>query len=670
MARNTKAPDRETAPPVQKKGHPIFKVVGIIVLIMAILLVYLYVQFGNLALSLASTLSSGQQPNSTTLQSVMFEKVNAMPNATANYSGTITIKHDPPFQFSFTKSGNHVRYSLTAQNLTGFGTVMILFIGSGPLGSAGMNGTMCLNDYGYGGFSDSPAMEAVRSFGRWESPYYCLNTDGNTSIIDGFLNAFVNLTSLSNITIKSYGLDFGRGCYSISGSGNIEVNSSMVGAFGSDAYTPATLNFTACLSGQNNLPVSISANLTAHDTGIPYEAVPSNPNIDVRQFVNQTMLTGEAVISGTPTYNEYFCAGTGGGGVLNWTTDAQAYNATWLQPQPTTHPITPSPQTAPGGFGEPQLNYYQNNFASVGHKNGSTCSASLYQPNAKLNTLSLSQSSYMINKVTYGEACVHQSTFYVACENVTGARFYPMCLDSSGCNNTFSAPLHGKIQKSNLYVITCASLYGCNVTNQVLHYIQPNQSYDWLKQQVVTSAGYSDSITIDNISASTVENYSELWNFANSYQYPIYGGPMLTSIGLLDPPPYTLASTLQVANDSEPNGSAMQNNTYYMNYTVSANHSFLLISLACASLDCAVTVPSGCKSVTYALGSNDEPSNLMYLCMQDAGQYSMRVKTYSARYIAGAVYNFGPTGNTTVGITLNQSAFTQSASPSQVTALP
>ncbi len=638
-AKTAKADGAPSAPKQQKKRYPI-KWIALAIIILAI--VYIYFEFAGLPLAVLSAQQSGQQLNSTTLQGIMFQKVNSMPAATANYSGSINIKNDPPFNFSFSKYGNHTRISFSVQNLTGFGTVMMLYIGNGPLGSQ-MNGTVCLNSWGgqsgydsahgnyWGGFADSMVMDEIRSTGKWENPYYCLNTNGNGTIINGFLNSFINLTSLSNITTNGYGFNFAKGCYVVSGRGNIEVNSTIVGAFGADPYTPATLNFSACLSGSNNLPVSFNANLTAHDTGIPY-GTSGNDTI-----VNETLFTGTQLTSAPPGYTEYFCNGVGGGGVVNWTTDASAYNSTWLGAHS-------------AAFGELYLNYYTVNFASIGHKNESVCSTSLYRPNAVLNAFEpvSDNPGAPPTGASYDEQCTGAPTS-LSCNDST--RYFITCLNGAGCNNT--NPDFGKVYKSNLYAITCGGAALCNATNQQLHYIAANQSY--------------------NVpGTNTMINYDRIYNNGGLAEYPMQYGPALTSVGLLNPPQYTMVGKIEVSNDISKD--------YYMNYSIPENRSFSLISLACAN-GCAVTSPTGCEMV--ASNSNGYgravvnyglvDTNYMFLCVQNAAAYSVRIRsgtTSFVSYIAGAVYDFGPAGNTTIDVALNQAAFTQTATQSQVTTLP
>ena len=266
MAKGARAQKEEAVAPLkQKRGHPIFKVVGAAVIIIALVLVYLYIQFGNLALSLASTFSSGQQPNSTTLQGVMMQKVNSMPNVTANYTGTINITQDPPFVFSFSKYHRNSRIYLSIKGLPTFGNMSVLYVGTGNISLNSLNGTACFKQSG-GTFANSVIMNQIRTTGKQTDGYYCVNTDGNSTLINSFMNTFVNFSTLSNVATNNYGINVGNGCALVTGTGIVNVNSSIVGVSGGNPQTPADLNFTTCISGQYNIPIYFVAHLHVNHT--------------------------------------------------------------------------------------------------------------------------------------------------------------------------------------------------------------------------------------------------------------------------------------------------------------------------------------------------------------------------------------------------------------------
>ena len=247
--------------PKQKKkgkGHKRLKIAAVTIIIILGALLVLYEMYGSLPSSILSAVSSGKQLNATTLQGIIFQKVNAAPMFSVNYTGNITIKSDPPFSVSFIKYYNETWYSFIAHNFTfpthnltvfnSSSTSIILLI---PNSNNNAYGTLCV-----GGIP----VRIGTSFGG----YKCFQTYGNGTQEAAIANLFFNVSSLSNMAITSYGLnmDNGQPCYLISGTGTIDVNSELLGS-NSSAYTPMNLNFKACLSAQYNIPIQIVATMTA-----------------------------------------------------------------------------------------------------------------------------------------------------------------------------------------------------------------------------------------------------------------------------------------------------------------------------------------------------------------------------------------------------------------------
>jgi hypothetical protein len=100
------------------------------------------------------------------------------------------------------------------------------------------------------------------SIGTTQGNYTCFKTYGNSSQEAAIANLFVNLSSLNNIATTSYGVSLYnlQPCYSVSGTGTIDVNSELLGS-SSPGETPMRLTFDACLSAQYNIPLRIHARM-------------------------------------------------------------------------------------------------------------------------------------------------------------------------------------------------------------------------------------------------------------------------------------------------------------------------------------------------------------------------------------------------------------------------
>ena len=264
------------------KGHKRLKIAAVAIIIILGALLVLYEMYGSLPSSILSAVSSGKQLNATTLQGIIFQKVNAAPMFSVNYTGNITIKSDPPFSVSFIKYYNETWYSFISYNFTfpthnltvfnSSSTSIILLI---PNSSNNAYGTLCVGGIPVG---------IGTSFGG----YRCFQTYGNETQEAAIANLFFNVSSLSNVTTTSYGLSQynGQPCYLISGIGTIDVNGELLGGNFS-AETPMSLDFRACLSAQYDIPLNIQANMNAANGASIY--------IDVSESALGTTTNGNEV---------------------------------------------------------------------------------------------------------------------------------------------------------------------------------------------------------------------------------------------------------------------------------------------------------------------------------------------------------------------------------------
>jgi hypothetical protein len=238
-----------------KKGGHKKLFASVAVLIVLGVLIYLYEAYGSLPSSLASAVSSGQQLNSTVLEGALIQKVNSSKTFAVNYTGQIIIKKDPPISFSFAKYYNDTKVALSIENVSPFGNLSVMLISK----NMSAQGTLCIKADPNSVFNEIASSNVTNG-------YKCIQTYNSSAQAQLFniANNFVNVSSLSGVTTSSYGVRIYNGqlCYSVSGSGTISVNSTLVGG-NSSAQTPANIDFSTCLSARYNIPLYVSANLTA-----------------------------------------------------------------------------------------------------------------------------------------------------------------------------------------------------------------------------------------------------------------------------------------------------------------------------------------------------------------------------------------------------------------------
>jgi len=239
----------------QRNGHGKLWISLAVVVILGILLLYLYETYGSIPSSIAPVLSSGKQLNSSALESIVLQKVSVANTFAVYYTGEITIKKDPPISFSYAKYYNDTKITLSMQNVQPIGNVSAVLLSK----KFSPNGTLCIK-------ADRNSVFDIINSSNMTDGYRCVQTHDSSTREEllSIANNFVNLSSLSNIAMKSYSLTLydGQPCYSVSGSGTIMVNSTLVDV-NSSVQTPVNLQFSACFSAQYNIPLTLSANMTA-----------------------------------------------------------------------------------------------------------------------------------------------------------------------------------------------------------------------------------------------------------------------------------------------------------------------------------------------------------------------------------------------------------------------
>lgn len=244
-----------------KKSHK-GRWIGLAVAIIIIVgIIYLYETYGTIPSTLISTLSTGKQLNSSTLESVMFQKIATSNTFAVNYTGQITIKKDPAISFSFAKYYNSTKITFSVADSPIFQNASGVFVSK----NVSSNGLM--SPYGTLCFKASPgSVLNLINGSNVTNGYRCVQTSDPEvqAQAERITNAFVNISSLNNAAPKSYGVKLynGQPCYYVAGNGTIYVNSSLVD-INTGIQTPVNINFNACFSAQYGIPVTVWANMSA-----------------------------------------------------------------------------------------------------------------------------------------------------------------------------------------------------------------------------------------------------------------------------------------------------------------------------------------------------------------------------------------------------------------------
>ena len=221
---------------VQKKGKGSRRRIILALLALVIIAgVYLFFTYGSLPYAVITA----KNLNSSTLVSIMTQKVNSAAIVNLSYSGSIMINNtDPKFNFSYIKNGSQ---SWSDFKLRGVPNLVDIEATT-YLNQTSGNGKGCVI-YNFDSYNSTPTPICKDS----AYPYSAYTT------VLGYL---FNLTSVGNLSIGNYGLGYsgGQPCYWISGSGTVMVNEN---PFNQTGYAPAQFILDACLSPQYNVPLYV-----------------------------------------------------------------------------------------------------------------------------------------------------------------------------------------------------------------------------------------------------------------------------------------------------------------------------------------------------------------------------------------------------------------------------
>ena len=194
---------------------------------------YLFFTYG----SLPALVITAKNLNSTTLVSIMAQKVNSTALVNLSYSGSIVINNtDPLVSFFYNKNGSK---SWSELRLTEMPNVRDIEAKT-YLNQTSGNGVGCV----------------VYNFTDQNATQKCENSPYPYAVYTNILGYLFNLSSVGNVSTVSYGLKVvsGEPCYSVSGSGTVMINE---GLFNKTGYAPARFTFNTCLSAKYNVPLDV-----------------------------------------------------------------------------------------------------------------------------------------------------------------------------------------------------------------------------------------------------------------------------------------------------------------------------------------------------------------------------------------------------------------------------
>ena len=216
----------------KKKGFGWWKVLLPLALII-IAVAYLFFVYG----SLPAAVITAKNLNSSTLVSIMAQKVNSTALVNLSYSGTIMINNtDPLLSFFYNKNGSLSWSELRLTQMPNVGNIEAHTY----LNQTSGKGIGCV----------------VYNFTSQNSTQNCNDSAYPYSVYTTVLGYLFDLPSVGNLSTTSYGLKVvgGQPCYSVSGSGTVMVNK---GLFNKTGYAPARFTFNTCLSAQYNVPLDV-----------------------------------------------------------------------------------------------------------------------------------------------------------------------------------------------------------------------------------------------------------------------------------------------------------------------------------------------------------------------------------------------------------------------------
>ncbi len=225
----------------KRHGKGMIALAAILVIVLAG--AHLFVTYG----SLPEAVLTAKQLNSSTMVSIMTQKINSASNVNLSYTGSIIINSsDPELTFYYYKYDGHVNSDLRIQNLATVGNVSASII--------------------WDNNSASEISCALYNYTNPNSIQVCGNSNYPYGVYSQILGTLFNVSSVDNVQTTSYGLQSfnGQPCYDVKGSGSVDVNGTLVNR---TEYIPSTFNFNTCLSAQYDVPLSVNVSVKPNTGG-------------------------------------------------------------------------------------------------------------------------------------------------------------------------------------------------------------------------------------------------------------------------------------------------------------------------------------------------------------------------------------------------------------------
>lgn len=240
------------------------KIAAVVVLIILLGLLYLYLTYG----SIPSAILSGSQLNSLGMEALVVHALYSNNMVGLSYSGNVTVNNNDPYiQIGFSKYYNDTRTSLSLTQFPAIKneSVIVIAINNDTTGYA--------------------CQKLWNSYGTQNNTYTCsVANNGQTSgVVATALGRIVDLSSLSDLQTHSYGIGFWnlQPCYTVSGTGSIMVNGTM---FNQTGYIPSSLNFTACVSAQYDIPLTLKGTIIpGNNESVHFEILENSMNFTTTQ---------------------------------------------------------------------------------------------------------------------------------------------------------------------------------------------------------------------------------------------------------------------------------------------------------------------------------------------------------------------------------------------------
>lgn len=238
----------------KKKKISGWEISAIILVILIVVVLILYLLYGSLFVSLLSVAFSNVPLSGQTIKSILLQKIDRLPVLATTYAGTISLNgKDPNIQISYFKYYNDTRITYALENIS--------FIGSGDI--------TIINSTNDSSKDEICVPTSLALFNSTQiskaATYFCANSNSaNYSELSNKINGVLDVSSISNVHLNSYGLGFEdwQLCYKIAGSGNMKFNRQLIREQG---IVNSTVNFNSCVSAQYGIPIKLSGTINFQD---------------------------------------------------------------------------------------------------------------------------------------------------------------------------------------------------------------------------------------------------------------------------------------------------------------------------------------------------------------------------------------------------------------------